>query len=227
MADPTSIAEIDLFPIPGKVYWNSVREWREEFIYFLLIDRFHDNRRRTATLTSTRIDRVDKVASPEMSEQVGTRLSEFCGGTLRGILDHLDYIKNLGCTALWLSPLFENNGAPDPNFGSYHGYSIQNYLGVDPRFGTKQDLVELVDAAHARNMRVFLDVVVNHTGDNWFYPDDKPYCYFNDIQFPFGGWRMDNRPLPQELRNPDFYHRRGQIRHWDTYPEYEHGDFFP
>jgi len=225
MADPTSVAEIDLFPIPGKTYWNSVREWREEFIYFLLVDRFHDNRNRTPVLTPARVDRVDKVSSPEMSEQVGMQLSKFCGGTLRGVLTHLDYIKNLGCTALWLSPVFENNGAPNPDSGTYHGYAIQNYLNVDPRFGSKQDLVDLVDAAHVRNMRVFLDVVVNHSGDNWFYPGDLPYYYFNDWQFPFGDWRLDNRPLPQELRDSDFYHRRGQIRNWDAFPEYERGDF--
>src|SRR5579864_7502827 len=70
MADPTSIAEIDWLPIQGKSYWNSVREWREEFIYFLLIDRFHDNRNRAPVLTSARIDRSDKISSPEMSEQV-------------------------------------------------------------------------------------------------------------------------------------------------------------
>ncbi len=215
MTYPTSITEIDLAPIAGKTYWNTTREWREEFIYFLLVDRFHDDRDRSPVQTSAR------------SESSGTpeQLSKFCGGTLRGILNHLDYIKNLGCTALWLSPIFENNGAPNPDSSSYHGYAIQNYLAIDPRFGTKQDLVDLVEAAHARNMRVFLDVVINHSGDNWYYPGDNPYYYYHDMQFPFGGWRLDNRPLPQELRNPDYYHRRGQIRNWDAYPEYQHGDF--
>ncbi len=60
MAGPTSITEIDLVPIPGKAYWNTVREWREEFIYFLLIDRFHDDRNRAPVPTSARADRVDK-----------------------------------------------------------------------------------------------------------------------------------------------------------------------
>ena len=215
MAGPTSITELDLTPIAGKTYWNTVREWREEFIYFLLVDRFHDDLNRTP------------VQTPARSDSNGTKeqLSKFCGGTLLGILNHLDYIENLGCTALWLSPLFENNGALDPGSGSYHGYSIQNYLDIDPRFGSRQDLVDLVEAAHARNMRVFLDVVINHSGDNWSYPGDYPYYYDNDTQFPFGAWRLDNRPLPQELRNSDYYHRRGQIRNWDAYPEYEHGDF--
>ena len=192
MSSPNSITEIDLTPIPGKIYWNIVREWREEFIYFLLVDRFHDNQKRAPVATSARAN------NSQISERQREQLSKFCGGTLRGILNHLDYIKNLGCTALWLSPLFENNGSPNPDSGSYHGYAIQNYLDVDPRFGTKQDLVDLVEAAHTRNMRVFLDVVINHSGDNWFYPLDKPYYYFQDMQFPFGDWRMENRPLPRE-----------------------------
>ncbi|MBA2391331.1 MAG: hypothetical protein H0V70_01135 [Ktedonobacteraceae bacterium] len=128
MTDPTSIADINLNPLPGKTYWNNIREWREEFIYFLLVDRFHDDQERTPIQTQARSD----------SSSTQARLSKFCGGTLRGITTHLDYIKNLGCTALWLSPIFENNGAPDPASGNYHGYSIQNYLAIDPRFGTRR-----------------------------------------------------------------------------------------
>jgi len=215
MSTPTSIKEIDLTPLPGKTYWSTEREWREEFTYFLLVDRFHDNHDRTPVQTQSR----------STSAGTPTQLSTFCGGTIRGILDHLDYIAHLGCTALWLSPVFENNGAPNPDSGTYHGYSIQNYLDIEPRFGSKQDLVDLVSAAHNRNMRVFLDVVTNHSGDNWYYQGDVPYYYFDDLQFPFGGWRQDNRPLPQELRNPDYYHRRGQIRNWDVDIEAQHGDF--
>ena len=73
-------------------------------------------------------------------------------------------------------------------------------------------------------MRVILDVVVNHSGDNWGYPGDAPYYYYNDLQFPFGAWRRDDRPIPTELRNPDWYHRRGRIRNYDAYPEAQDGD---
>ena len=216
MNAPISIKDIDLTPISGKTYFNCDREWREEFIYFLMVDRFHDGQARTPTSSSAR------------SSGSGTlqQLKKFCGGTLRGIKNHIDYIEQLGCTSIWLSPPFENNDAPNPNCDKYHGYSIQNYLDVDPRFGTKQDLVDLVDAAHARNMRVILDVVTNHSGDNWAYPDDNPFFYFNDIQFPFGKLRRPDRPLPRELQNPNFYHRRGQIRNFDAQPEAQHGDFF-
>jgi len=75
-----------------------------------------------------------------------------------------------------------------------------------------------------------LDVVINHSGNNWFYKDqDKPgvgsYNYFNDIQFDFGDWRSPNFPIPTELRNPDLYHRRGNMQGsgYDNYPENQHG----
>ena len=216
MNAPTSIAEIDLTPIPGKKYWNCDREWREEFIYFLMVDRFHDDRDRQSVQTQAR----------SLGSGTQAQLKKFCGGTLKGIENHLDYIKNLGCTAIWLSPVFENNEAPNPDSDKYHGYSIQNYLDIDPRFGTKQDLIDLVDAAHRKGMRVFLDVVANHSGDNWYYFGDTAYYYDRDRQFPFGGWRSPDRPLPSELRNPAFYNRRGEIRNWDDYPETQSGDFF-
>lgn len=206
----SSIQELDLSPKPGKKYWkNCHREWREEFIYFLLVDRFHDSLSRTPSSTI-------------QSKGFGNaeQLKQICGGTIRGIINNLDYIEGLGCTALWLSPVFENN--PE----SYHGYAIQNYLQIDKRFGTKEDLEELVTAAHQRDMRVFLDVVLHHSGDNWFYPDDAPYYYFNNTTFPFGGWRSENLPIPSELRNPELYSRKGQIRNFDAFPETREGDFF-
>ncbi|HEX4592612.1 MAG TPA: alpha-amylase family glycosyl hydrolase [Gemmataceae bacterium] len=207
MADPTSVAEIDLAPLPGKIYFNCMREWREEFIYFVMVDRFHDDKARTPV---TRADRSPGFPTP----------NDFYGGKIRGITRNLDYIAALGCTAIWLSPVFENNA------GAYHGYNINNYLGVDPNFGTKQDLIDLVEAAHARTppIRIILDVVINHSGDNWSYPGGFAYNYSDDQQFPFGFWRRPDRPLPSELRNEDYYHRRGNMSNYDTYPENQHGD---
>src|SRR5947209_3905805 len=157
MASPTKASDIDLTPIPGKPYFNLVREWREEFIYFLMLDRFHDDQTRSPVLQSGRVNGIRTA-------------NDFFGGKIKGITKHLDYIAGLGCTAIWISPIFENNPK------AYHGYNINNYLGVDPHFGTEQDVIDLVEAAHsfkkagrAFPMRIILDVVINHSGDNWEY----------------------------------------------------------
>ncbi|HEU4326261.1 MAG TPA: alpha-amylase family glycosyl hydrolase [Roseiflexaceae bacterium] len=84
----------------------------------------------------------------------------FYGGTLRGVLEQIDYIAALGATCLWLSPLF-----PSP---SHHGYDATDYRSVEPRLGSEEDLRALVEAAHARGIRVILDFVVNHT--SWDHP---------------------------------------------------------
>jgi glycosidase len=210
MTLPTSIDDVDLTPLPGKTYFDLNREWREEFIYFLMVDRFQDHLHRTPVNTS---GRSPGVQVPD----------DFYGGQIKGIADHLDYIAGLGCSAIWLSPVFENNP------GAYHGYNVNNYLNIDPHFGARQDLVHLVQAAHRRNppMRIILDVVINHSGDNWAYPGDFPYYYSDDQQFPLDFWRKSDRPVPIELRDETLYHRRGQIHSangWDTYPENQHGD---
>lgn len=205
-----SIQDLDLKAKPGKQYWkNGGREWREEFIYFILVDRFHDDRIRKPLL---RDGKVLGFGTPE-------QLQKTCGGTLNGIRNNLDYVKHLGCTALWLSPVFENNA------DAYHGYAIQDYTEIDKRFGTKEDLADLVDAAHALDMRVFLDIVLHHSGDNWSYPNDDLYYYYDGATFPFGEWRFKDKPVPQELRNPDLYWKKGQIRNYDSYPESREGDF--
>ena len=206
-----SINDIDLAPRPDKKYWaNCHREWREEFIYFLLVDRFHDSNRRTP------LEYTDKHTGFGDAEQ----LSKSCGGTIRGITSHLSYIKDLGCTAIWLSPVFKNN--PE----AYHGYAIENHLEIDERFGTKADLEELVEAAHRFNMRVFLDIVLHHGGNNWFYPNRHEYYYHEGQKFPFGEWRYEDRPIPIELRNAALYGRNGQIGNFDVFPETRDGDFF-
>jgi glycosidase len=209
MSFPTSIDQIDLTPISGKSYFSASREWREEFIYFLMVDRFHDDSQRAPLKLP---GRAPGIQTP----------NTFYGGKIKGITRNLDYIAGLGCTAIWLSPVFENNA------GAYHGYNINNYLNIDPHFGTKQDLADLVDKAHQRNppMRIILDVVINHSGDNWGYPGGYSYIYCNGQQFPFGNWHSNDRPIPVELRNESFYHRCGEItaNGWDSEPECICGD---
>jgi glycosidase len=212
MSQPVLLKDIDLTPVAGQQYFNVDREWREEFIYFLMVDRFHDDTNRNPVLSSSR---CQGVKTPD----------NFYGGKIKGITQNLDYIAGLGCTAIWLSPVFGNND------GAYHGYNINNYLDIDQRFGTKQDLIDLVNAAHAYKkngepfpIRIILDVVINHSGDNWSYPGGYSYNYCNDQQFPFGFWRDSEKPYPKDLRNPDYYHRKGNMSNYDNGPENQNGD---
>jgi alpha-amylase len=210
MPAPTKASDIDLTPIPGKQYFNLDREWREEFIYFLMVDRFQDDQARSPVLQP---GRSNGVSTPE----------DFYGGKIKGIAKHLDYIAGLGCTAIWLSPIFANNPK------GYHGYDIYNYVSVDPDFGTERDLIDLVEAAHNFTLggepypiRIILDVVINNSGDNWEY-QGGPKSYNNGQQYVFGNWRT-NLPIPEELRDPDWYHRRGSIHNYDIAPENQLGD---
>ena len=216
-----SVNESDFTP-QGEVF-PSPSDWRDQFIYFLLVDRFDNNQ--------TNIPPYDPTSAPRDRDPRQGRL--FQGGNLKGIIHRLDYIRNLGCTAIWLSPIFKNRQEKDD---TYHGYGIQNFLEVDKRFGTMEDLQELIRQAHARGMYVILDIIINHTGDNWAYPGDYPYYYWKGAPAPFdfGFWReVDSAPgfqeddavWPRELQHPECYKRRGQIRNWSDPDEAINGDF--
>ena len=100
------------------------------------------------------------------------------GGDLAGIEKHLDYIEDLGVTAIWLNPVLEN----DMQGGSYHGYATTNYYRVDPRFGTNEDYVRLIDKTHAKGMRVVMDMIFNHCGSDHIWMKDVPSKdWFNNL----------------------------------------------
>jgi glycosidase len=221
MAIAKSEAELD-FALRGTVFPSPI-DWRDQFIYFLLVDRFDSNQ--------PAIPAYDPAIAPKGRDPKQGGL--FQGGCLKGAARRLDYIKNLGCTAVWLSPIFKNRREKND---TYHGYGIQNFLEVDERFGTEQDLRDLVRQAHERGMYVILDIIINHTGDNWAYPGDQPYYFWKDAAgpFDFGWWReTDTAPgfqehdavWPKELQSPDCYKRRGQIRNWGDPDEAVNGDF--
>jgi glycosidase len=97
-----------------------------------------------------------------------THKAFYHGGDLKGVLKRLDYIQNLGVTALWLTPVFTNKsvqGEGAQQSAGYHGYWPLNFLDVDPHLGTREDYRALVDSAHARGLKVYLDIVINHTAD--------------------------------------------------------------
>lgn len=100
------------------------------------------------------------------------------GGDLKGISDHLDYLHNLGVTAIWLNPVLEN----DMDGGSYHGYATTNYYRVDPRFGSNDEYVKLIEDTHAKGMKVVMDMIFNHCGSDHPWIKDIPSKdWFNNL----------------------------------------------
>jgi len=206
-------------------YYPSPVDWRDEVLYFLLVDRFSDGREHSRLL----LDRQNLAAArPSLPNGEPWRWDLWAesgahrwqGGTLRGVISKLGYLKGLGVTTLWLSPVFKQRGHLD----TYHGYGIQDFLEVDPRFGNRRDLVDLVAAAHAAGLRVILDIIFNHSGANWVYAGDQrtPPYRPHPQQYEFGAWLGDRgQPIqaiqgsedgiwPVELQDTAGYTRAGQ-----------------
>ena len=98
------------------------------------------------------------------------------GGDIQGISSHLDYIADLGVTAIWLNPTQEN----DMESGSYHGYAITDYYQIDRRFGSNEDFCALVEKAHEKNLEVVMDMIFNHCGsENYLFKDKPSKEWFN------------------------------------------------
>jgi glycosidase len=216
---PRSTQELNFTP-RGTVH-ASPTDWRDHFIYFLLIDRFDDGAQRDPYDGSRGTHPRDPIAG-----------SAAQGGTLEGVTARMEYIKNLGATAIWLSPVFKNKIDAS---GAYHGYATQHYLDIDPHIGTKDDLIALVKRAHELGIYVILDIVINHTGDNWAYENDQhPKFNHDGTRYQFGFWRTkhpegeflpDDAVWPAELQSPDRYKRRGGIADWNDPQELIDADF--
>src|ERR1700761_6681422 len=142
-------------------YFPSALDWRDEVIYFLLPDRFSDGKEAGRPMLDVNNRAAARPAGFRFDEWAEGGGGRYQGGTIAGIISKLDYIKGLGATGLWVGPVFKQR----THWDSYHGYAIQDFLEVDPRLGTRQDVVDLVAAAHAKGMRVLLDIVFNHTSD--------------------------------------------------------------
>ncbi|MFI8346171.1 pullulanase-type alpha-1,6-glucosidase [Streptomyces sp. NPDC085596] len=219
---------------------------REQF-YFVMPDRFANGDRSndrgglTGSRLSTGYDPTDK--------------GFYQGGDLKGLTQRLDYIKGLGTTAIWLAPIFKNRpvqGTGADASAGYHGYWITDFTQVDPHFGTNADLKGLIAKAHAKGMKVFFDVITNHTADVVDY-EEKSYDYLSKGAFPY--LTKDGRPfddsdyadgrrkfpavdassfprtpkarsaskVPAWLNDPSMYHNRGDSTFAGESAEY--GDF--
>jgi alpha-amylase len=139
---------------------NAGLDWRDQVIYQIMIDRFENGDRNN-----------DINVRPSVP-------GRYHGGDWQGVIDRLDYLEELGVTALWISPVVKNT-EEDAGFASYHGYWTQDFLRPNLHFGDLTKLRELVDKAHERGMLVILDVVTNHVGQLFYYdingngePDD-------------------------------------------------------
>ncbi|WNM34664.1 pullulanase-type alpha-1,6-glucosidase [Streptomyces sp. Li-HN-5-11] len=205
---------------------------REQF-YFVMPDRFangdasNDRGGLTGSRLATGYDPTDK--------------GFYQGGDLKGLTRKLDYIKGLGTTAIWMAPIFKNRpvqGTGSNVSAGYHGYWITDFTQVDPHFGTNQDLKTLISKAHAKGMKVFFDVITNHTADVVDYGEKSsdyrskgafPYLTkdgrpFDDADyadgtkkfpavsgasFPYTPKVTSDSKVPAWLNDPTMYHNRG------------------
>ena len=141
-----------------------------DVLYMLMPDRFASS---------------GKYTEPKAAKKLAATLNNYVvdrkqpslrhGGDLEGIRQHLDYFNQLGVTALWFTPVLENN-SPDNEAGysTYHGYATTDYYRVDPRFGTNAEYRQLADEAHAKGLKIVMDMIFNHCGFEHPWVKDRP-----------------------------------------------------
>ena len=245
-------------------YHASPEAWEDQLLYFLLPDRFSDNSEKdyldnsgnpvtTGTTPAFKLgDNGDAIKTPASTTAWLDAGARFCGGTLNGVRSKLGYLQRLGVTALWIGPIFKQVAALE----TYHGYGVQNFLDVDPRFGTREQLRDLVSEAHGMGIYIILDIILNHTGNIFAYDIEGGSPVFDGgRQYPVKGYFDNARPnrqpslpfgpvdltahpdafpdsaiWPAELQPPTTFTQKGRIgdnsNHWDTAPEYLDGDFY-
>lgn len=262
------IADIDFHNlVAGQTFFPSPAAWEDEVLYFLMLDRFSDGQENEYRDNAGQIVTTGSTLPFQASERGNATTTAgdrqrwydagggFVGGTLKGLESKIGYLKRLGITAIWTSPVFRQVASQN----SYHGYGIQNFLDVDPRFGTRDDLKSVVKTAHQHGIRVILDVILNHAGDIFAYRASEFRCnVFNDQghfvgkepcwqsdgtvygvegyrdsaghpTLPYGpvdpGQFPDGAVWPAEFQAAETFTCRGKIRNWDFDPEFREGDF--
>ena len=258
-----SLLEVDLARLCDRQFFPSPAAWEDQVLYFLMLDRFSDGNeqgyrgnngrrvRRGTTALFQPTDAENAIQTLEAAERWREAGAHWVGGTLKGLTSKIGYLQRLGVTAIWVSPIFKQVAFHD----TYHGYGIHNFLEVDPHFGTRADLVQMVETAHRHGIYVILDIILNHTGDVFGYdPDRYPTADggldprwdgrlytvrgFHDAQgtpsLPFDLVDMQQHPTawpdgaiwPIEFQEPTVFTRQGHITNWDYEPESLNGDFF-
>lgn len=195
---------------------------RSEVFYFLLTDRFADG----DPQNNKGFDRVP-VSAPDTKEDIlrhgyePTLDTFYHGGDFAGVIQKLDYLQSLGVTAIWLSPIFKNKAtqAAEGPLGAsagYHGYWVSDFTTVDPHWGTDDDFKRLIEAAHKRGIKVFIDAIVNHTADMISYRECQQCPYRSRAEYPYQSERKGRKLNPgfidgdrsaanfARLKDPDF-----------------------
>jgi len=211
------------------------RPIEDDLIYFLLPDRFEngDPSNDTGQIPG---NIADHGFDP-------THKGFFHGGDLQGVTKKLDYIQSLGATAIWITPIYKNKavqGEGDAMSSGYHGYWITDFMAVDEHLGGNEALKELVDEAHARNMKVILDIVTNHTADVIKYLEchdpayqgpDKPTpdCpYRNKAEYPYTLYKGDqNQPINDGFLGDGPEHQTLENFAKLTRPDYAYTPYIP
>jgi glycosidase len=181
--------------------------WEDQIIYFVMIDRFANGDTSNDVLTDSGIES-------------GMVNSKYNGGDIQGLIDQLDYIKELGATAIWVTPPVANQWWDGSvNYGGYHGYWARDFKKVEEHFGDVELYKKFVEEAHKRGMYVIQDIVANHTGNFLIYkngryflnnqsvPTNKPDQYpfnMNDYNDPEQR-KLNVYHWPSEIKNPNQY----------------------
>ncbi|WP_353711034.1 alpha-amylase family glycosyl hydrolase [Arthrobacter sp. K5] len=161
----------------------------DENFYFVMADRFSNG--------DTGNDQGGLGPDPMVSGFDPTRKGFYNGGDLNGLLDKIDYIQGLGTTAIWLTPSFKNKAVQtEDNSAGYHGYWVTDFTQIDPHLGTNAELKALIDEAHARGMKVYFDIITNHTADVIGYKEGARTGYVSKDKEPYrtaSGAAFDDR----------------------------------
>ena len=171
-------------PAPATTSDASFRERApsEEVVYFVLPDRFENG--------DTGNDTGDFIGDRLTTGFDPSHKGFYHGGDLAGLTQRLDYIEGLGITAIWFAPIFQNKPVQGPagdESAGYHGYWVTDFTRPDGHFGTREEFKVFVDAAHARGMKVYMDIITNHTADVIRYAegDETGYVYRSKGDFPY------------------------------------------
>jgi alpha-amylase len=195
--------------------------WESANVYFLLIDRFQNGNQEN-----------DKIIN--RNKPTG-KLRGFEGGDIRGVIQKLDegYFTHLGINAIWMTPVVEQiHGSVDEGTGNtygFHGYWTKDWSAIDPSYGTKEDLKELVDKAHAKGIRVLLDAVINHTGPvtefDPAYPSDwvrtSPKCTYKSYDTYINCTLVENLPDVKTESNANVALPSMLVEKWKKEERYE------